>query len=323
MPIVKETGKEEEPYLTTYLFIERAEGDQGTNPLPPEFPAWCSPAIITIRPDGVPSYEIIVNQTNIIRVEVTNRGQMDASDAYVEVFCVDPNTCCTPNTATRLGGNFLSIPSYSKAATEIRWKPPSSNKGHHCLFARVCLGVPPDCFRDGSIFDVVNDRHVAQRNIEIVELNDNTENFSYGFMVGNPNKVKGSYSIRVTQLMQPKQTDILKAGLKWPTIAVSKLPLQASRFSISDVSKNAIVDRADYIKKTKQLLKGPLIEKPRSLTPNVNTFDLEKGEIKHAVVNIAPNARWKRGEFIPINVEQIDNKTGHVVGGLTILVKLK
>ena len=53
------------------------------------------------------------------------------------------------------------------------------------MLARVCLSFPPDCYVNPTVFDVIGDRHVAQRNIHVVQMAQQMELLSFGFRIVN------------------------------------------------------------------------------------------------------------------------------------------
>lgn len=171
----------------TYLYIRTHPEDQGVEPRPANMCCVVSPDITIIQPDGTKGNEAIAGKVNHIEVVVTNKGGIDANDAYVEVFFGGPSTGFVATLAQKIGSVYVTIQGYSTSTARIPWVPLESDSGHLCLTARVSLVAPPDTYRDPSLFDIYNDRHLAQRNCHVVDLGGE-KNFSFEFNLINPDR---------------------------------------------------------------------------------------------------------------------------------------
>lgn len=169
----------------TYLYIRRYPDDYGIDALQAGTPGWASPDISIIAPDGTRNSEAISGKENHIEVIVTNSGGINATDALVEVFFGGPTTGFVPNNAQKIGSQFITVQGYSTQSVRIPWVPSASQAGHLCLTARVSLNMPPDSFPDPNSFDVYGDRHIAQRNIHVIELAGKTD-FTFEFNLVKP-----------------------------------------------------------------------------------------------------------------------------------------
>jgi hypothetical protein len=153
----------------TYLYIRTNPADTGAEPLPAGLAGWLSPDIVIVKPDNTVGGEAIAGEINQVKVTVKNGGGIPAYQAYLEVFVADPSTVILPTTATVVGNDYIDVPAYSTATASFPWTPSSADAGHRCLVARVSLIAPLDTYTNPMIFDVLGDRHVAQRNIQVVE----------------------------------------------------------------------------------------------------------------------------------------------------------
>ena len=183
----------------TYLYIRTHPSDDGTEPLTAGWPFWISPDIIITPNGGMPGDVAMPGVNNQVSVTVTNKGGIDAIDAYVDVFLANPSTAFTPATATPLGDGFLTIPGYNTATITINWLPGPADSGHRCLLARVSLLTTGDTYVNPAVFDVVGDRHVAQRNIHVVEMTGQ-QAMTFGFMIVNPFDQATDFQIQLEEL---------------------------------------------------------------------------------------------------------------------------
>ncbi|MBR0640324.1 hypothetical protein [Bacillus safensis] len=167
----------------TYLYIRTNPADRGLEPRPSEMLCVVSPDIIVIKPDGSRGIEAVARELNHIEVIITNSGGIIANDAYVEVFFGGPATGFVATNAQKIGGHYVTVQGYSTASVKIPWIPEET--GHLCLTARVSLVAPPDTYRDPDVFDIQRDRHLAQRNINIIDLGGD-DSFKFEFDLVNP-----------------------------------------------------------------------------------------------------------------------------------------
>ena len=163
-------GKDGEFEGRTYLYIRTNPADTGAEPLAAGLQFWTSPDIWIVKPGGAVGGQAVPNQVNQVQVTVTNAGGIPAIDALVDAFVADPSLVITPTTATLIGSGYLDVPAYSAATASFPWTPTASDAGHRCIVARVSLVLPPDTYLNPLAFEVVQDRHVAQRNIQVLEV---------------------------------------------------------------------------------------------------------------------------------------------------------
>jgi len=301
----------------TFLYIRTHPNDDGTEPLPAGLPFWISPDITVIQPGNVRGDEAVANETNQVEVVVTNAGGIDAVDAYVEAFVADPSTAFAPATATLIGGTFTTIPGYNTSTVTFNWIPLPADAGHRCLLARVCLTIPLDCYTDGSIFDVVGDRHVAQRNIHVVELAE--KSLSFGFKIVNPLKEKGDFLVRAMEVRANREADLIRMALGCRLAQFAEVPLREVTLTIGET----IVPREVSAEKGKPISQ-PLGVLPKAMTlkrSKSGRVEMKPGEIRYAVLTVTRNPDVRPGDISVVQVEQIDVRTKKVVGGLWLIVK--
>lgn len=218
----------------TYLLIRTHPQDNGTEPLAAGLPFWTSPDITIVKPDGTRGGEAVAGATNQVEVAVTNKGGIPAVDAYVDAFVADPSTSFTPATAAPIGGTFVTVQGYSVASVSFPWVPGAAAAGHRCLLARVSLVVPPDTYLNGAVFDVVGDRHVAQRNIHVVSLAGAQKSLSFAFALVNPLGKEAEFTLQAREVKLARGADVVRKALGCALVPAAAAPLDAVRLVIED-----------------------------------------------------------------------------------------
>ncbi len=196
----------------TYLFIRTNPGDDGNEPLLQRFKHWKSPDIAVVQPNGKRGAEAVAGQNNQLEVTVHNAGGLDATDAWVDAFVTDPSTGISPATASLVGAGNLSVPTAASRAIAFPWQPSTADAGHRCLIARVALYFPFDAYVGGSKFEVRKDRHVAQRNISVIQMGGQT-NVTFAFAMVNPRNRATTMYIRPRELRKTRELNRIRACL--------------------------------------------------------------------------------------------------------------
>ncbi|MEC0128481.1 hypothetical protein [Paenibacillus pabuli] len=195
----------------TYLYIRTHPDDNGIEPRPSDMLCAVSPDIIIIKPDGTRGDEGVAGERNHIEVIVTNGGGIPANDAFVEVFYGGPTTGFVATLAQMIGSQYVTVQGYSTSSIRIPWVP--TETGHLCLTARVSLVSPPDMYRYPDQFDIPRDRHLAQRNIHIIELKQESS-FTFDFDLVNPTiENNGELLLEVQFINVSDKEDIINRAL--------------------------------------------------------------------------------------------------------------
>lgn len=311
----------------TYLYIRDHPADTGAEPLPSGLPFWISPDITVIKPDGSRGSEAIANVENQVEVYVNNAGGIEAVDAYVDVFHADPSTAFNPMTATPIGGGPLTIPGYNRRALVLPWTPPASAAGHRCLLARVALFVPPDTYADGTIFDVVGDRHVSQKNLHVVQVSA-TSDASFSFKIINPLPEGAAFRVNAIELRDQAELAPLQRSIGCSALRIAEQPLQDASLAIGDqrlgiaAPSNQGITAVPGFRGLRDI-RGPrdirgfanLI--PRLRTPRELEASFKGNEELDAVITIGPQGAGN-GDVHVVQITQTDEQ-GRLRGGLTIL----
>ena len=160
-----EQGEQGEHPYRPHLVCRAFVGDGGLRPLDPSTIFYESPDIWVVAPDGsdVPA----VGQVNQVNVRIWNLGSAPSYGANVELFWCNPSLGVNLASATPIGAKPTSIqPGASKVLT-FPWTPVFVNDGHECLIAQVYDPVSDNLV---AAFNPVEDRHVAQKNLNIVPV---------------------------------------------------------------------------------------------------------------------------------------------------------
>jgi hypothetical protein len=125
---------------------------------------WRSPDIwVRHQPDGIPCHQDpILGQENYVYVRVRNRGNAPITDGTVQVYYHEPSAGIRCGDWVLIG--WCADYPYQHNWSLESWVP--SIAGHTCLFARFSAPGDPvsaEC-------DVACDNNIAQRNVEVVEL---------------------------------------------------------------------------------------------------------------------------------------------------------
>lgn len=297
----------------TFLLIRTHPLDDGSEPLASGLPFWTSPDITIVKPDGTRGGEAVAGSTNQVEVAVTNKGGIPAVDAYVDAFVADPSTSFTPATATPIGGAFVTVQGYSVTSVSFPWIPGASAAGHRCLLARVSLVVPPDTYLNGAVFDVVGDRHVAQRNIHVVSLAGAQKSLSFSFAMVNPLGQDAEFAIRAREVKLGRGADVVRAALGCAFTPAAAAPLEAVQLVIEDArrveAEAEVRDRAGAL--------GVLRRPQKVGRSHRGRVPLAADETRTAVVTLTRGDRADAG----VNLVEVRQTTadGVVVGGLWLV----
>lgn len=319
----KPPGKDGEFEGRTYLYIRTNPADDGSEPLPSNLEGWKSPDVIVIQPGGARGTEAIANQQNQVEVTVTNAGGIEAVNAFVDAFVNNPGTVITPATATFIGGGYLTIPGYNMRSIAFPWTPSPSDTGHRCLLARVALYIPFDAYSDGTIFDVRGDRHIAQRNISVVEMGDN-KSIRFGFAVANPSDKAVRMRLLPRELRDPVRLQHLRLALGCTLAQFGETKLDNFKIDLGGerLTLPKLKDASEIIDWSSFKLRGTGLLSPVALSHPRNrlTFPMGPREVRQALLYVERNPNTRPGDLHAIDIAQL-SEDGKIVGGLTVVIR--
>ncbi len=180
-----------------YLLIRSASGDRGARPFNGVF--WESPDIFvnpnqeaTIAPLMPPTSAGVAqaNVPNTLYAHVWNLGKSPAYRVRVEFYWLNPTLGISRSDANLIGaawidlanrftllphwdevsgpsGKYMTLGSHAIVRCPETWIPKYENQGHECLVVRAFEPVLDPLGNDQ--FSAASDRHVAQRNIAVVQ----------------------------------------------------------------------------------------------------------------------------------------------------------
>jgi hypothetical protein len=303
----------------TFLLIRDHLQDDGTEPLPSALPAWLSPDIAVVKPDGTRGGEAQVGVVNQVEVTVRNRGGINAVGTWVDAYFASSATGFTPVTAALIGGSYVDVPGYGMATVSLPWNPPATYAGHGCILARASLIIPPDSYADPNTFDVRGDRHVGQRNIEVIQLTDADESAAFAFNLVNTLSRPARIRVEVREVRGGGDQQAIRAVLGCGIMSFAERPLE--RFGLRRGESRVVPGRAAVPIADVIPAEIPVARLVR-LTDMAKTLicELDRGEVCEAVLHVARNRDARPGDVHALEIRQFDERDG-VMGGLTVLVR--
>lgn len=135
-------------------------------------PWWLSPDIWVVPgsdPLGTPGIPI-AGGTAYVWARVRNNGNTAVTNAEVRYYWADPSAGFDRNTANLIGSAFVSLDAgeVSEVLLLAPWVPDFVNNGHECVLAEAFHPFL-DALSSSPAFNVPTDRHVAQRNLTVVQ----------------------------------------------------------------------------------------------------------------------------------------------------------
>ncbi len=167
-------GREPEPFKeSSFLYIRTHAGDIGNRPLP-SMNFWNTPdisfsPITTTIP--LTTNELRAGETYRVACKVHNRGDVTVPFPKVEFFLTDPSLGFDTRFATYIGVTQMNGLLLSNGVGEayFSYTVPPQEAGHKCFFARTYSFSPLDKPNDVYALNPVTDRHIAQKNLHIVQ----------------------------------------------------------------------------------------------------------------------------------------------------------
>jgi hypothetical protein len=182
-----------EPEYRVELICRTYAGDLGARPITdPNFVFWESPDIWIEGPSGDPD-QAVTGVPNTVKVHVWNSGLANCWAATVDLFWCDPSVGIDMAHANPIGSVTLPVYSQQDAIAAFTWVPGMLNGGHECLVAQVYEPVSDPLV---APFQPKLDRHVAQRNVSVVQVQAG-KSFSLPFSVPNRSVLMATSSLKL------------------------------------------------------------------------------------------------------------------------------
>jgi len=311
--------KPDKPFdAVTRLYIRTHPADDGSEPFTASPNFWESPDVLIVQPGGAVGGVAVPLELNHVRVVVTNGGGIPAVDAYVDAFVANPSTGFTPVTAEAIPGDWVTVQAYSTAVVDLPWTPRATDSGHRCIIARVSLVVPFDSYTDPTVFDVVGDRHVAQRNISVLEVPAG-KSMSFRFELASWSEDHARANVRAFE----RTREVELGALVKAAGCVGGLPATEplAGLAVRTLSAREVQGRPSLSAPTRIAL--GIAERPeRSLGAPELAARLDKeGAPRVGVVTFAVADGEEPGRLHVVDVVETDAASDRVVGGLTFIIR--
>ncbi|MFN0132239.1 MAG: hypothetical protein ACKVW3_06870 [Phycisphaerales bacterium] len=162
----KRRKDERPPRYRPELLCRTFAGDLGARPIvDPNLVFWESPDIWIEGPSGDPDVAT-PGQNNTVKVHVWNNGLADCWAATIDLFWCDPSVGVSPAAAHPIGSVTAPVYAGQDYVASFNWTPSMANGAHECLVAQVYEPLMDPLV---APFMPKLDRHVAQRNISVIE----------------------------------------------------------------------------------------------------------------------------------------------------------
>lgn len=303
---------------TTRLYVRTHPADDGSEPLAPGLAFWTSPDIMIVKPGGAVGGEAVPLAVNQVRVTVNNGGGIPAVDAYVDAFVADPSTLIAPATATFIGAGLVTVQAYMQETIDLPWTPTAADAGHRCVIARVSLVFPPDTYTDPTVFDVIGDRHVAQRNIQVLEIAaGKAMTFRFRVGAGEGRREARIHAFERTREMSTRQ--LAEAGGCVGGLA-AVLPLDG--LGVRVLSAREALGRpslAGPLGPTLGIARRPEVV-PEEAEVRADLVRAKQPRVAAVTFRVSPDD--EPGRLHAVDVVELDEETKEPVGGLTFIIRV-
>lgn len=337
-------GREKGPKVfndSSFLYIRSYNGDIGTRPLG-NILFWNSPDITITPVTGtapLTTNSVDAGHSYRLQCQLHNRGDVMVPFPKVEFFLTVPTLGFDVRVANKLGAtqmNGLLMPDGNGSA-EVIYDVPATESGHKCLFARTFSFSPLDKPYDVYNLDPRIDRHIAQKNLNIVP-----QASPYMFnLVHLPNANERIEFVPMTMNEAIALNEPLLVNFKWK----EKVDVGVFREMKLEVVGNTEGLSLKRGRKGLEVIsqgKGPSLAQQEKLTRSLNravaqinagkahasqfkelflAFRTMKDSIQKTSMQMKiPKMGLKPGEAVAWNIVNTNNVTGEVKGGITIVV---
>ncbi|HEX2396463.1 MAG TPA: hypothetical protein VHI78_14035 [Bacteroidales bacterium] len=232
----------------------------------------------------------IVGVPCFLKARVSNNGTTGVTNATVKFYWANPSIGFNRNTANYIGQAFVSLTSgaIQDVLCLIPWVPVYLNDGHECLLAEAFHSNDP--LPQSPDFNVPIDRHVAQRNLSVVNALKSV--FHFNFEMHNNQRKQRKFNVNVVQIRLEK--------------LLGNFPLIEKKFDLKNRKEGKL--KSYFFSDSRwpnENLKGREIKQ--------NDFDLPGFGKKHLAI-----AGQIEGDFVFLTITQNEDK--FETGGLGILV---
>ena len=267
------------------------------------FPLYLNPNIWTVvgaDPTTAPLSAPHINSTTWIWCSVANTGSQPVAAVTVRFYVRNPSAVLTPGSGPPLGTSTVALLAgeTKEVLCVTPWIPAWVNNGHECVVCELSASADPGVFPPDNPWDL-NDRHVAQRNFQLVAAGS-ASRFSFSSIV-----VLGLANASVARVkIQPGSEKVFRQTLQSIGLEerVTKNVTGSCRFGLL----------ANYRCHDK------LPEDPTRSTEIQIKLERNNQGGATAVVR-EPSDGWTEGSAGLFFIEQLDNN-GSLIGGSAMMV---
>lgn len=160
---------------------------------------WLSPDVWTVPgedPEGAPGLPI-VGQPCYVWARVHNNGSSAVTNATVRFYWANPSVGFDRTTANHIGNANVSLTAgeTKEVLCLVAWQPVFVNGGHECVLAEA-FHTSMDPLPASPVFNVPTDRHVAQRNLSVLQTAPKKMSFSLSFEIHNTQREARIFTVK-------------------------------------------------------------------------------------------------------------------------------
>lgn len=322
---------------SSFLYLRSYDGDNGIRP-GANVAYWRSPDLNVSPVSSLNSYTTGLNVGTLYNIKclVHNSGDIIVPSAKVEFYLINPSLGMDTRFAKKLGITATWVNCYSSAEVNIQYLISPSDAGHKCLFARTFSFSPLDIPIHDTILNPIEDRHIAQKNLNIVQQSTQMQ-MNILHMPQSELTVHFSPLAReaILAFRHPSSADfkILNYDRK---IAEFKMNFESKVFDskIKSIRGKTVFyfnEKGKFSMDNQKNIK----EKMNEITKMIQHGKAKASEFKDQIeeyrqmnlekfmtpLNLEiPNLGLQKGEMMGFEVIATDNLNGEIFGGITLLV---
>lgn len=246
-------------------------------------------------PEGAPAAPV-VGQPCYLWAHVQNKGDQRVENATVRFYWANPSVGFDRSTANTIGSAFVTLDpaSSSDVLCLTPWVPIFVNGGHECVLAEA-FHQSFDPLPATLAFDVPTDRHVAQRNLEVL-MAEEQRMFHLAFEIHNTARRETPF--RITARPGDLEEFVL-ATKRYPRLQ-----------RLLRANKPGVVHDVGFVE-------GPCPD-PQNLNLK-DKYELALGPTQRAGASVVGRLE---GPYALLHVEQqaVSHKRKAIMGGISLLI---
>ena len=222
------TGSDRQPRVySPWLLVRYTPTDNGVGrPVPGNAVFWVSPDIWVESSD--PLGNAVLGQQNIVHARVFNLGKAQSSPTRVDFYWGHAGVGLGPGQMNFIATETVVVPFHRWKDVRVKWVPTST--GHECLMVNTTCDINDPIAQP---FQPTLDRHVAQRNISVVQA-------------GAGETVK--FQVGVNNLAPMMATITVAARLEHLAVRRNATAAMPHRDVVSHVANHVRGERADIVR---------------------------------------------------------------------------